>query len=169
MNNGKYKGYLTHTITKLKEQAKKMKKDIDLPNDCLKEFAEGAIMGYYSIFSLLKHQAFVFCMDQKELGLADIKPDEDLLDLHRNPEVDFGEDNWTIDEMNEEKVKGYLIDSIRILKEQFLGEKKDLLKEAKDYNKGSTMAYHSAFSLLKHEARHYNIDQNEIGLTDVDL
>ena len=60
----------------------------------------------------------------KELGLADIKPDVDLLGLGRNTDVDFGEDNWAIDVMNEEKIKRYLTDSIALLKEQAIEAKK---------------------------------------------
>jgi hypothetical protein len=81
-------------------------------------YAAGLIMGYYSIITLLKHEAFVFCIDQKKLGLADIKPDVDLLGLGRHPGIGFEEDNWAIDVMNEEKIRGYLNDSITLLKEQ---------------------------------------------------
>ena len=37
---------------------------------------KGMAMGYYFIITLLKQQAFAVCIDQKELGLADMKPDE---------------------------------------------------------------------------------------------
>ena len=129
-------------------------------------------MGYYSIITLLKHEAFAFCIDQIELGLADIKPDVDLLGLGRNPDVDVGEDNWAIDVMNEEKIKGYLSDSITLLKEQEREAKKeaDNPKEgSEDYNKGELMVYRSLFSLLKHQASIFNIDEKEIGVADIDL
>lgn len=171
MNDEKFKRYIINTITLLKELARKAKADTDSPKGGSKDYSEGVIMGYYSIITLLKHQAFAFCMDQKELGLADITPDIDLLGLHRNSDVDFGEDNWAIDIMNEERVKGYLSDSIKLLKDQAREAKKDAdnpKKGFEDYNKGSVMAYCSVFSLLKHQAPAFNIDEKELGLADID-
>lgn len=170
MNNGKFKKYIIDTITLLKDLTKKAKMEADNQKEDSKGYIEGVIMGYYSIITLLKHEAFVFCIDQKELGLADIQPDVDLLGLDRNPNVDFGEDNWAIDVMNEEKIKGYLNDSITLLKEQAREVKKeaDNPKEGyEDYNKGEWMAYSSLFSLLKHQASVFNIDEKELGVADI--
>lgn len=171
MNDEKFKGYIIDTITLLKELARKAKKDADKPKEGFEDYTQGVIMGYYSIITLLKHQAFAFCMDQKELGLADINPDIDLLGLHRNPDIDFGEDNWAIDVMNEERVKGYLSDSITLLKEQAREAKKDADRPEEgfeDYNKGHLMAYHTGISLMKHQASAFNIDEKEIGLANID-
>lgn len=171
MIDEKFKRYTIDTLTLLKELARNAKKDADNPKEGFRNYIQGVLMGYYSIITLLKHQAFVFCMDQKELGLADIKPDIDLLDLHRNPDIDFGEDNWAIEVMNEEKIIGYLSDSITLLKEQAREAKKDTdyPKEGfEDYNKGSMMAYCSTFSLLKSQAIVFNIDEKKIGLADID-
>lgn len=129
-------------------------------------------MGYYSIITLLKHEVFAFCIDQNELGLADIKPDVDLLGLGRNPEVDFGEDNWAIDVMNEEKIKGYLTDSITLLKEQAREAKKEAdspKEDFEDYNKGEWMAYCTLFSLLKQQASVFDIDEKELGVADIEF
>lgn len=167
----KYKNYLLDLISVIKKQAKEAKLEADHPKEEFESYAQGIIMGYYSIISLLKHQAFTLCIDQKELCLADIKPDIDLLGLHRNPDVDFGEDNWAIDVINEERVKGYLSDSIKLLKDQALEAKKDAdnPKESfEDYNKGELMAYCSVFSLLKHQASVFNIDEKDLGLADID-
>ena len=172
MNNEKFKMYIINTIILLKELAGKAKKDADQPKEGLETYTQGIIVGYYSIITLLKHQAFVFCMDQRELGLADIKPDIDLLDLHRNPDVDFGEDNWTIDVMNEEKIKGYLNDSIALLKEQAKEAKEDMSNSkegSENYNKGSVMAYYSLFCLLKQQAFALNIDEQELGLANIEF
>lgn len=46
-------------------------------------------MAYYSVISLLKHQALVLNMDEKELGLANIDPDTDLLGLRRRSDTDL--------------------------------------------------------------------------------
>lgn len=170
MSNKKFNGYVIHAITLLKELARKAKKDADNPKEGFEEYTQGLIMGYYSIITLLKHQAFTFCIDQKELGLADIKPDIDLLGLHGNPGIDFGEDNWAIDVMNEERVRGYLSDSIALLKEQARKAKRDADKPKKgheDYNQGHLMAYYSVFSLLKREAFVLSMDQEELGLVDI--
>jgi hypothetical protein len=171
MNNEKFKRYIIETITFLKELARKARVEADNQKEGPKAYTEGIIMGYYSIIALLKHQAFVFCIDQKELGLADIKPEVDLLCLSRNPDVDFGEDNWAIDAMNEEKIKGYFIDSITLLKEQAIEAKKeaDNPKEGfEDYNKGELMAYSSLFSLLKRQAFVFNINEKELEIADID-
>ncbi|MFS8564377.1 MAG: hypothetical protein LVR00_08785 [Rhabdochlamydiaceae bacterium] len=102
--------------------------------------------------------------------MADIKPDVDLLSLGRNLDVDNEEDNWAVDVMHEEKIKGYLIDSITLLKEQAIEAKKeaDNPKEGfEDYNKGELMVYCSLFSLLKKQASVFNIDEKELGLVDI--
>lgn len=172
MNNEKFKGYVIDTIDLLKELVRKVKIEVTNQKERSKGYAEGVIMGYYSIITLLKHEAFVFCINQKELGLADIKPDQDLLGLGRNPDVDFEEDNWAIDVMNEEKIKGYLSDSITLLKEQAIEAKKeaDNPKEGfEDYNKGEWMAYCLLFSLLKHQAAVFNIDEKELGVADIEV
>lgn len=171
MNKEKFKRYIIDTIISLKELAKKAKVEADNPKENYKDYAQGVIMGYYSIITLLKHEAFAFCIDQKELGLADIKPDVDLLGLGRNPDVGVGEDNWAIDVMHEEKIKGYLIDAITLLKEQAIEAKKeaDNPREGfEDYNKGELMAYFSLFSLLKHQASIFNINEKELGIADIE-
>jgi hypothetical protein len=171
MSNEKYKGYIINTITLLKELARKAKKDADNPKEGFESYTQGVIMGYYSIITLLKHQAIAFCMDQKELGLTDINPDIDLLGLNRNPDRDFGEDNWMIDIMNEERVKGYLGDSIMLLKEQAReakGGAGNPKEGSEDYNKGELKAYCSVFSLLKRQAPAFNIDEKELGLADIE-
>jgi len=171
MNNGKFKKYTIATITLLKKLARKAKIEANASKEKSNGYSEGAIMGYYSIITLLKHEAFAFCIDQKELGLADIKPDIDLLGLGKNSDVDYEEDNWAIDDMTEERVKGYLSDSITLLKDQAIEAKKEAdnpKKGFEDYNNGELMAYYSLFSLLKQQASIFNIDEKELGLPDMD-
>lgn len=172
MNNEKFKRYITYTITLLKKRAREAKRDADNPKSGFEAYTQGIIMGYYSIITILKQQAFAFCIDQKELGLADIEPDIDLLGFHRNPDIDFGEDNWMIEVMNEEKVKGYLSDSIALLKEEARDARKDARNSkegSENYNKGLVLAYYSVLSLLKHQTLAFNIDEKELGLADIDL
>lgn len=171
MSDRKFKRYIIETIDLLKKQALQAKKNADHPKEELKDYAKGLIMGYYSIINLLKHQAYAFCIDQRELGLADIQPDSDLLGLHRNPEVDFVEDNWSIDEMTEQRVKGYLSDLNVLLKERALEAKKesDAPEEGfESYNKGELMAYHRVFSTMKNQASFFDLKQEDLGLDDID-
>ncbi len=172
MNNNKFTRYLIETISLLKQLANKAKLEADNPKEGSKDDSEGVVIGYYSIITLLKQEAFAFCIDQKELGLADIKPDVDVLGLGRNPDIDFGEDNWAIDVMNEEKIQAYLNDSITLLKEQAIKAKKeaDNPKEGyENYNKGEYLAYSSLFSLLKHQASIFSIDEEELGMADIEM
>lgn len=162
-------------ISIIKKQAKEAKLESDHPKEEFEGYAQGVLMGYYSVITLLKHEAFAFCIDQKELGLAEIKPDIDLLCSHgnsnRNPDTDYVEDNWAIDVMTEEGVKGYLSDSIKLLKDQAMEAKKeaDNPKEGYEgYNKGELMVYFSLFSLLKRQASVFNIDEKELGLVDIE-
>lgn len=164
------KSYVIDTIALLKGFARQAKKDADSPQDGLEDYAQGEVMGYYSIFTLLKHQAFVFCLDQKELGLADINPDTDLLGLHRGKNVDFGEDNWAIDVMSEEKIKGYLYDFAQLLKQQAKEAKLEADNPPEGYasfNNGYLMAYHTVIEFMKNQTLAFNIDQEEIGLADI--
>ncbi len=171
MSKNKFKKYIIDIIKLLKKQAKEVKEDADNPKEGFEDYTQGVIMGYYSIITLLKHQAFAFCIDQKEFGLADIKPERDLLDLHRNPEMDFEEDNWTNEVLDEEKAKGYLFDSISLLKEQAREAKIDAsnLREGNNsYNEGHLMAYHKVIEFMKNQTEVFNINQEEIGLADIE-
>ncbi|MFS8564376.1 MAG: hypothetical protein LVR00_08780 [Rhabdochlamydiaceae bacterium] len=73
MNKGKFKGYIVDTIILLKELARKAKVEADNPKKGLKNYAQGVIMGYYSIITLLKHEAFAFCIDQKRVRVGRYK------------------------------------------------------------------------------------------------
>ena len=88
MDDEKFKGYLTDFISLLKDQAKEAKLDADKPEKGFEDFNKGQLMAYHSVVSLLKHQVFVLNMDEKELGLADIDPDADLLGLHKRTDID---------------------------------------------------------------------------------
>lgn len=171
MNNKKYKKYILATITLLKELARKAKAEANNLKEGFKDYAEGTVMGYYSIITLFKHEAFAFCIDQKELGLADIDPEKDLLGLVKNPDIDFEENYLANNNINEETLKGYFGDSITLLKEQAKKAKLEVYNSQKDfesYNKGELMAYRLVFLLLKHQATFFNVDENELGLADIE-
>jgi len=82
MDDERVKGYLIDSIILLKEQARAAKKDGDNPKEGFEDYNKGSVMAYCSVLSLLKHQAFAFNIDEKELGLDDIDPEVDLLGLH---------------------------------------------------------------------------------------
>lgn len=167
----KLKKSLIELISMIKGQALETKKEVDNARKDQVDFFKGKIMGYYSIVTLFKHQAFVFCIDQKELSLSEIDPQVDLLGLGRNTEIDPIEDNWAIDSLSDEKIKNYLIDSSIILKEQYIEAKKSL-KEAKKidkkYSKGELTAYHEAVSIMKNQAPIFDIDEKDISLADIE-
>lgn len=170
MNNERIKRYLLNTISLLKKQAYIAKKNAESPEKQYENYAEGMMMGYYSIVTLFKHEAFALCLDQKILGLADLIPEIDLLGGEKNPNVDYGENNWSIDPMTEENIIGYLLDTIALLKEQAIEAKRDLENSKKDdfeYNRGHLMAYCAAFSLLKQQSCLFDINQTEIGLDNL--
>ena len=172
MNDEKCKGYIVDVISLLKGLAIKAKKNQDNSKEGFEDYNKGLVMGYYLIITLLKNQAFAFCIDQKELGLADIKPDIDLLGLPRNLDIDFGEDNWEVDVITEEKVKGYLIDLISLLKDQAREAKLDvdnLEKDSHEYNRGLLMAYYEVIATMKNQASSFGLEQKDLGLADIEL
>ena len=90
IGNEKYRGYIIASIGLLKERARAIKKDEDNQGRSGDGYIGGQLMGYCAIFSLLKHEALVFEIDWKEIDLADIKPEADLLGLRMNPDIDPG-------------------------------------------------------------------------------
>ena len=160
---------LIDLISKIKNNALKTKKEVDKAKKEQRDFLSGKIMGYYFIVTLFKHQASVFLMDQKELNLSQIDPERDLLGLRKNPDLDPIE--WPIDVINDETIKGYIRDSLFILKEQYLEAKKSL-KDAnecdKEYNRGEFLAYREIIDLMKSQVRIFHVDEKDISLADVE-
>jgi len=170
MNNDTFKTYTFDAITKLKAQAFQARENAQNLQGDRRDFAEGMLMGYYSIICLLKHQAFVFCIDQKELGLADINPDTDLLRLEISPDFETEEDNWQIDKITESKVRGYLNDTIILLIDQAIEaqrETKNTKNQSLEYARGELAAYAFAASILKDQAVVFKIDKVEPCLSEL--
>ena len=171
-----YQNYLLNLIPIVKKQAYEAKTEANTPREKTEDdISQGVLMGYYSIITLFKHEAFTFCIDQKEIGLAEIKPDIDLLCMgsppNRNPDVDCVEDNWAIDEMTEQRVMWYLSDLNVLLQERAMEAKKDAdaPKEGfESYNKGELLAYHRVFSTMQKQASLFDLNQEEIRLSDID-
>ena len=167
MNDEKFRNYTNNLIGLIKKQAMNAKKDVENAKEVLKSYFQGVVMGYHAIINLLKYQAFAFRIDQKELGLANINPDEDLLDFHRNPNIepDLLEENWAMDPINEEVIEWYLQDTIKLMEERAIRAKENAenaKEKDEDFLKGWVMAYCSTISLLKEKAPAFNIDIIEL-------
>ena len=86
MSDENFKGYVIESITLLIEQARRAKKDSEKSND---GYNKGIVMAYCSVISLLKYQAHTFNIDERDIGLADIDPEADLLGLHTRKDVSY--------------------------------------------------------------------------------
>jgi len=73
--------------------------------------------------------------------------------------------------MENEKYKSYLIDLVSIIKKQAKEAKleADHPKEGYDsFNNGYLMAYHTVIEFMKNQTKIFNIDQKDIGLSDIE-
>jgi hypothetical protein len=76
-----------------------------------------------------------------------------------------------IEIMENEKYKNYLVDLISIIKKQAKQAKleADHPKEGyNSFNNGYLMAYHTVIEFMKNQTEIFNIDQNDIGLADIE-
>lgn len=170
MNNNELWQYLVEIVSLIKEQALIAKNHVDGLKGRYEEYPEGMIMGYYSILTLMKHEAFAFRLDQQEVGLADINPERDLLGLRSKGKTSL--EDYTPDAMSEDKLKGYLRDTIYILKEKALETETKVRQpqeEKTNYLRGELEAYYQALSALKEKAQIFRLDQDEIALNDIKL
>lgn len=79
MTDEKFKNYLIDLIALLKKQAKEAKMEADHPKEGNTSYNNGYLMAYHTVISFMKNQARAFNIDEKEIGLADIDPEQDLL------------------------------------------------------------------------------------------
>ena len=79
MEDEKYKNYVVDLISIIKKQAKEAKLEADHPQEGYSSFNNGYLMAYHTIIEFMKNQTQVFNIDQKDVGLADIEPERDLL------------------------------------------------------------------------------------------
>lgn len=75
----KYKNYLTDLISIIKKQAIAAKHEADHSKDGYESFNNGYLMAYHAVIEFMKNQTEVFNINQKDIGLADIEPERDLL------------------------------------------------------------------------------------------
>ena len=80
MSDDKYKNYLEDLGVLLQEKARAAKKDKDDSlNQGDKDYAIGYLMAFHEIIDLMKQQAKAFNINQRDIGLADINAEKDLL------------------------------------------------------------------------------------------
>lgn len=74
------KHYIQEISCLLKENAKQAKLEVKDPKtkDSL-DYNIGYLMAYHEVITIMKNQAYVFNIDQKEIELEDIEPDRDLV------------------------------------------------------------------------------------------
>ncbi len=81
MKIDKFKNYIYDLGILIKEKAKNAKHNVDnhlLSND-KNIYDVGYLMAYHEIVDLMKQQAEVFQIEQKDIGLDDVDVDSDLL------------------------------------------------------------------------------------------
>ena len=72
--------YIREISCLLKDNAKQAKLDADHPKEGdSADFNSGFLMAYHQVIAIMKNQAPVFDLEQKDIGLADIEPERDLL------------------------------------------------------------------------------------------
>jgi hypothetical protein len=75
--------------------------------------------------------------------------------------------------MRNDKFKNYLLELGLLLKEKAQEAKKEkdhpVGQSDKDYNIGYLMAFHEVIDLMKQQADAFNINQNDIGLSDINV
>jgi hypothetical protein len=80
MNSKKYETYLYDLGILLKEKARGAKIDRDNAIDTKDyDYNLGYLMAFHEVISIMKQQADVFDIHQKNIGLNDIEPEADLL------------------------------------------------------------------------------------------
>lgn len=73
--------------------------------------------------------------------------------------------------MGDERYKSYLMDLISLLKKQAKEAKLEADEPTEGYesfNNGYLMAYHTVIEFMKNQTGVFNIDQEEIGLADIE-
>ncbi|WP_316359481.1 hypothetical protein [Candidatus Neptunichlamydia sp. REUL1] len=72
--------YINEITELFKDNAKRAKQDADKPGEGESlDFNTGFLMAYHEVIATMKNQAPIFHIDEKDIGLADIEPERDLL------------------------------------------------------------------------------------------
>lgn len=80
MNSENFKNYIREIACLLKDNAKQAKFDANHPKEGdSADFNSGFLMAYYQVILIMKSQALIFELDAKDINLADIDPERDLI------------------------------------------------------------------------------------------
>ncbi len=80
MKDDKFKSYLYDLGMLLKEKAKEAKSEKEAASSTKDaDYEVGYLMAFHEVIDVMKEQAKAFNIEQKDIGLADIDPDPDLL------------------------------------------------------------------------------------------
>ena len=79
MKNKNFETYIKYISDLFKDNAKKARLEADNPKEGESDYNTGYLMAYYEVISLMKNQASIFDLDQKDISLSDIDPDRDLV------------------------------------------------------------------------------------------
>ncbi len=79
MEKENLKNYMQEISCLLKNNAKKAKLDADNPKKGEADYNTGYLMAYHEVIAIMKNQAPFFDLEQKDIGLADVVPERDLL------------------------------------------------------------------------------------------
>ncbi len=79
MDSESLKNYMKCVSMLLKDNARKSKVDADNPKEGDADYNTGYLMAYHEVIAIMKNQASAFGLEQKDIGLADIEPEKDLL------------------------------------------------------------------------------------------
>ncbi len=79
MSEENFKNYVQCISLIIKDNAKKSKSEADNSKEEDSDYNTGYLMAYHEVVAIMKNQAFAFGLDQKDIELADIEPEKDLL------------------------------------------------------------------------------------------
>ena len=80
MGKESLRNYIQEISCLLKDYARQAKVDADHPKEGdSADFNAGFLMAYHQVIAVMKNQAPFFDLKQKDIGLADIDPERDLI------------------------------------------------------------------------------------------
>ena len=79
MSHENLKNYIQYIGLLIKDNAKKAKLEADHPKKGDADYNTGYLMAYHEVIAIIKNQAPSFGLNQRDIGLADIEPERDLL------------------------------------------------------------------------------------------
>lgn len=79
MKKKNFELYIKHVGNLLKDNAMKAKSEANHPKEGEADYNTGYLMAYHEVIAIMKNRAPLFKLGQKEIGLANIEPERDLI------------------------------------------------------------------------------------------